>query len=267
MFAQRRPIAITARAVKIGPTTPELGSTLGAALILWMLAVSVNPLAAQSIGRRSFTVGDFNGVTARCALTVFDRSGNRNENWIVARPMSHELSVTVLNGLADTAASVDATFNAASTLMQQDSGASDSNCCVEIRRDGGVTFVATPVTGGVINNNSDLQAVRGLAGDLKVVAAINFCGQGGTFAGCRSGNDLVVTTGFGAATIAHELGHREGLCHVATSCNPTCGQAGTCSGCGDASSNNIMYFRVCNASPQDRFTSSQCSSFQGGASN
>lgn len=240
----------------------------GAAALACAMLVAAQA-GAQTTTNRSMIVEDRNGFRADCGFAVAGNfSGTRRERQLILRPRRHFRTVTAINGLGVTTAQVDTTFNAASDLLQQDSGANDSSCCTAILRSGAINFVNAPasVPGGVIASSGDTDDVFDLPGDIKIVASIGFCGQSGTYAGCARGNELILTANFLASTLAHEIGHNTGLCHVATSCTPTCGQAGNCSGCGDASANNIMYYRVCSSPVQDRFTANQCTTFQGDAS-
>lgn len=225
-------------------------------------------IQADSEFEKTFGVRAEGSSKAACLfLARTDENGSQHRTHYLARPMGQTLSFAVINGLTDNAASIDATLTTASQALQQDNTDADEGCCVEIRRTGAVNNFAQPagMVGGVIQDEDDLDAVEDIAGDVKIVAAINFCGQNGSYAGCQTGNSLILTTGFGASTIAHELGHMQGLCHVGTNCTPTCGQAGNCSGCSDPSSNNVMYFSVC-AGNQDVISASECSTFRKGAS-
>ena len=226
--------------------------------------------AAQVTNNEDMRVEDRTGSRADCGFTVSSviLPSVRRERALTVRPRRHFRTITAINGLGVTAAQVDTTFNAASDLLQQDSGSGDSSCCTAILRSGAINFVNAPAStpGGVIASSGDLDDIFDLPNDIKIVASIGFCGQSGTYAGCARGNELILTANFAATTVAHEIGHNTGLCHVGTSCNPTCGQAGTCSGCGDGSANNIMYYRICTTPVQDRFTSNQCTTFQGPAS-
>lgn len=238
--------------------------SLAALAAIWTTGAAL----AQSTTDESMSVRSGSGLHADCNLLVGDYSGSRQLRDLVARPRRHFLEVTVLTGLPDTAASVDATFDAASTLVQQDTGANDATCCATILRDGAVNVVAPPagMADGVIDTATDRNNVRALPGDVKVVAAINFCSMSGSFAGCQTGGSLILTTGFAASTLAHEIGHREGLGHVGSNCTPSFGGQGNCpTGCpaSDASVNNIMWWQACGGPD---FTSGQCSGFQGGAS-
>lgn len=236
-----------------------------AAALLWGTTVP-----AQVTDNEDMRVEDRTGSRADCGFTVSSAffPSVRRERTLTVRPRRHFRTITAITGLGVTTAQVDATFNAASDLLQQDSGAGDANCCTAILRSGAINFVNAPAStpGGVISSSGDLDDIFDLPNDIKIVASIGFCGQSGTYAGCARGNELVLTANFAASTLAHEIGHNTGLCHVGTSCAPTCGQAGNCSGCGDGSANNIMYFRVCNTPVQDRFTANQCTTFQGPAS-
>jgi len=234
-------------------------------VVLWCASTS-----AQNTNNEDIRVEDRNGSRADCGFTVSDvfLPSVRRERSITVRPRRHFRTITAINGLGVTTAQVDATFNAASDLVQQDSGSGDANCCTSILRSGAINFVNAPSStpGGVIASSGDLDDIFDLPNDIKIVASIGFCGQSGTYAGCARGNELILTANFAATTLAHEIGHNTGLCHVGSSCNPTCGQAGNCSGCGDGSASNIMYYRICTTPVQDRFTSNQCTTFQGPAS-
>lgn len=225
---------------------------------------------AQVTNNEEMRVEDRSGSRADCGFTVSDAffPSVRRERTLTVRPRRHFRTITAINGLGVTTAQVDTTFDAASTLLQQDSGSGDSNCCTAILRSGAINFVNAPAStpGGVIASSGDLDDIFDLPNDIKIVASIGFCGQSGSYVGCARGNELILTANFAATTLAHEVGHNTGLCHVGTSCNPTCGQAGDCSGCGDGSANNIMYYRICTSPVQDRFTSNQCTTFQGPAS-
>lgn len=230
------------------------------------ISISVN-VEAQSVTEKIFAVRETGDSVASCNFLARDNLNSQQvRKFFLARPGGQTLSFSVMNALTVTAATIDATMDTASTALQQDNGGTDVGCCMELRRQGAVANFAQPasMTGGVIQTAADLSAVNGINADVKIVSAINWCGQAGTYAGCRNGNSLIVTVGFAAATIAHEFGHMQGLCHLGTSCTPTCGQAGTCTGCVDASSNNIMYFSVC-AVAQNVISSSECTSYRSGA--
>ena len=232
-----------------------------------MILATTMPAGAQSIDRGFFTARSAGGNEIDCFFRARDNLNSQltGRNFL-SRPQRQTLSFSVMNGLTVTAQTIDNQLETASQLLQQDNGGSDVNCCVETTRAGAVDNFAQPagMTGGVIANAVDLARVNAVGADVKIVSAINFCGQTGSYVGCRSGNSLVVTVGFAAATIAHEFGHMQGLCHVGTNCAPTCGQAGGCAGCGDPSASNIMWFSLCTIA-QDRITGGQCSSYRQGA--
>jgi hypothetical protein len=118
------------------------------------------------------------------------------------------------------------------------------------------------MVGGVVSTQAEQNFVLNINADLKYVSAIAFCGlPNGPYAGCAGNGTLMVVSGTGAATYAHEIGHREGLCHVGTNCAPTCGQAGNCAGCGDPSANDIMYFRLCGGN-QNILRSGECTTMR-----
>lgn len=237
-------------------------------IVLALYSGAILNVSAQSISGKFFGARENGSSQAACYfLAKDDTNSSQNRKFFLSRPEGQVLSFTVISGLAVSAATIDATLEAASAALQQDNSVADVGCCVEIRRQGGVGTFTQPsgMVGGVIQDSSDLSAVNSISGNVKIVAAINFCGQNGTYAGCRVGNSLVVTSGFAAATIAHEFGHMQGLCHVGTNCNPTCGQAGNCVGCGDPSASSIMYFSICAAATQNVITNAQCTSFRSGA--
>lgn len=234
-----------------------------------LMLVAVIPVVGQTINRGLFTARSTGGNQIECFFQARDNlTSQLTRRNFLSRPPGQGLTVAVMTGLVMTAQAIDNQMETASQFLQQDNGGTDVNCCVEIRRTGAVGNFAQPtgMIGGVVANATDLANVNAVGANVKIVSAINWCGQAGTYAGCRSGNSLVVTTGFAAATIAHEFGHMQGLCHVqgANGCVPTCGQAGACAGCTDASASNIMWFSLC-AIAQDRITSGQCTSYRQGA--
>lgn len=115
------------------------------------------------------------------------------------------------NGPADTI------LSNATTVLKTNDGSGDVACCVEFERSGPVTVFTTG--NGIINSGADFAAVNGLAGNVKVVNQINWCGGPGIgIIGCAPvpGNSLVVvrfTANQEGILWGHEYGHNKGLNH------------------------------------------------------
>ncbi len=231
---------------------------------------------AQSTSRRTFTSSaSSNSTSANCSLRVRSNTDSTlSRRSFVARPRNHALSVSAVNGVnpALNNANVDTTFAAASTLLQAaQNPPADVSCCVSITRTGNLGNFAQPagMVGGVISNQAELNGVNAVGANLMIVNGITFCGQVGTYVGCRpgGGNLIVIRAQMNAAnsaTVAHELGHREGLCHTG-SC--PCGQCGSSTACtcagGGGNSRDVMFCRTC--PNQDTISAAECSSYQANA--
>lgn len=223
---------------------------------------------AQTTAETSFRVRDDQSDSLiDCAFVVRDGlSSDESSMQLLARPPRRPMTVSRLSTITYTNAQADGIFNAASSLIEASQSNADASCCYELRRSGAVgTFTApSGMVGGVITNSSESSAVFAVNAAVKIVSGISFCGQSGSYVGCADGSTLIFTASTGGATLAHEVGHLQGLCHTSTSCNPTCGQCGTCT-CSDASAFDVMFCAICNGASQGIISSSECSSYRDGA--
>jgi hypothetical protein len=245
-------------------TTWVRGAVVGALCLL-----GVKRTDAQSIVSEQFRVNSSaNAFTVECG---FNARGNvisvGAQRGFIARPPRHELSVVRVGNATGTTAAIDQIIDTASSLLQErQNPPGDVNCCVEMRRDGAVANANAPsgMVGGVVTTQAEQNAVLALNGNVKVVNGISWCGQAGSYAGCASGGTFMVTVGTPAATWAHELGHNQGLCHTAASCNQTCGQCGDCT-CSDGRARDVMFCSICGGGANDTIRSNECTTYQGGA--
>lgn len=203
------------------------------------------------------------GVLTECVLRVRrDSLTTKTRRMFRARPYADGLTVSRVNGMATTAATVDTLFAGASALIQGDQGGGgDVSCCVSFLRTGAVGTFQPPasMTGGTITTQSELDAVFDVNADVKLVQGFTGTAFPPGTAGAER-NGTIVLAALNAATLAHELGHRAGPCHVGSLCTPTCGGRGNCSGCGDPFSRRIMYFQFCAGA--GNITASECSDFR-----
>lgn len=241
--------------------------------ILLLVFTMLSTANAQSTNDRRFRAdSDASDSVSDCAFRVrSNESATMERSAFRVRPRNHNLTVSAINSVTLTNADVDTAFEAASTLLQAaQNPPDDQNCCVSITRDGNVGNFAQQagMVGGVITNNTELQAVGAIGDDVMVVNDINFCGGTGNFNGCEISGSIIFDNGvFTAgreATIAHELGHREGLCHTG---GCPCGRCGTCTCAGSsaADTRTIMFCSSCTGVARDTISAAECSTYQSNA--
>ena len=250
-------------------------------LVLMGLAVAGSDASGQTANRRRFSARtDQAGVEGSCRFAArSDIVTNLDRRSFQARSMTQNVTVGVLGG-GVTQAQVDAALGAATTLLQADQGGgADVPCCVAIRRTGNVGAVAAIGDGDTnIETSAEVQAAVSAGFGVVVVGTITFCSNAGTFNGCQSGGSLVlaqarVTNLANTDTIAHEIGHRQGLPHTAPcpsgACCPASGPCNVaCTGACDSSADErtIMHCRSNNCFPtRDTINGAECSAFQTGA--
>ena len=241
--------------------------------VLWLDPGAAEGQATDGLQFRARS--NASGTLSDCSLRARSNSAVTADHLTFrARPRNHALAVSAVTGVNPnlTNGNVDATFAAASTLLQAaQNPPADVTCCVSITRTGNVGNFAPPagMVGGVISNQAELNAVAGVGADLMVVNGITFCGQNGSYAGCATGGAMILVRGqmtaANSTTIAHELGHREGLCHTGPC---PCGQCGasancTCAG-GGAFTRDVMFCSVC-AGAQDTISAAECGTYQANA--
>lgn len=250
-------------------------------LALVGLATAGSDASGQTANRKRFRARtDRTSVEGRCRFAArSDISTNLDRRSFQARSMTQNVSVGVLGGVV-TQAQVDAALGAATTLLQADQGGgADVPCCIAIRRTGNVGVVAAIGDGDAnVETAAEVQAAVGAGFSIVVVNTITFCSNAGTFNGCQSGGSLIlaqarVTNLANTDTIAHEIGHRQGLPHTAPCpagtccpssgpCNPAC--IATCDGSADE--RTIMHCQSNNCFPtRDTINAAECRAFQTGA--
>jgi hypothetical protein len=250
-------------------------------LALVGFAVAGSDAWGQAANRRRFRVRtDQAGVEGGCRFAArSDIVTNLDRRSFQARSMTQNVTIGVLGGVV-TQAQVDAALGAATTLLQADQGGgADVPCCIAIRRTGNVGVVAAIGDGDAnVETSAEVQAAVGAGFSIVVVNTITFCSIAGTFNGCQSGGSLIlaqarVTNLANTDTIAHEIGHRQGLPHTAPcpsgTCCPTSGPCNAaCTGACDSSADErtIMHCRSNNCFPtRDTINAAECSAFQTGA--
>ncbi len=246
-------------------------------IFILLVVFATLPLAsAQSTSERNFRArsnasGSLNDCTLRARS---NESATTDRRFFRARPRNHDLVISAVNGVAPalTNAIVDTTFAAGSTLLQAaQNPPADVACCVSITRNGTLGNFAQPtgMVGGVITTNAELTAVAGIGADIMVVNGISFCAGAGNFTGCRTGGSIILTrariSAANAATTAHELGHREGLCHTTGCPCGTCGTAAACTCAGGSAANirTVMFCAAC--AGRDTISAAECSTYQSNA--
>lgn len=115
-------------------------------------------------------------------------------------------------------ATADAILDKATQTLQTDNGSGDVPCDVVLARNGGVTSFSTG--DGSIDSQAEFNTVIGLAGDVKIVNQITWCGGfGAGILGCapQPGASFVAvrwsTLHQEGIIWAHEYGHNQGLPH------------------------------------------------------
>jgi hypothetical protein len=138
-------------------------------------------------------------------------------------PHAHQLSVRRHSTTQITNANADSILAAATNILRTDSGANDVACSVNLRR---VNDVAVFTQGdGSIDSQAEFNAMIALRGRVKVVNAINWCGDTiPGIIGCApapGNSQLVVRTDqdLEGEVWAHEFGHTRGLPHRPTTPN------------------------------------------------
>jgi hypothetical protein len=127
------------------------------------------------------------------------------------------LRISRFNTAALTDAEADRILADATTALQTNDGPGDTACNVVLVRNGAVTSFATG--DGSIDSNAEFNTVIGLAGEVKVVNQINWCGSLiPNVIGCAPvpGASLSVvrfTANEEGLLWAHEFGHNRGLNH------------------------------------------------------
>lgn len=227
------------------------------------LAAAPWPADAQAFGRGQFRARPAEGGEVGCIFASRAELGSVMDRSTFVVPQCYGFTFTVIAGESMSAAAIDSRVEDAAEILRVDDQPGDSACLVGMWRVGPVGSFAEPpsMSGGVIETETDMDAVVAIEADVKIVASIQWCGQAGSYSGCRWNGSIILTPGFRAKTLAHERGHASGLCHVGTDCVPDCGQAGACSGCGDPSSTNVMWYRTCSDLDQNVLTAAQCTNF------
>lgn len=129
----------------------------------------------------------------------------------------HPLDVSRFNTSTLDNAAADTILGDATTVLATNDGEGDEACRVRLQRNGDV---GTFTTGdGSIDTQAEFNTVNGLAGHVKVVNQINWCGAIlPNVIGCAPvpGTSLVVvrfTANMEGILWAHEFGHNKGLNH------------------------------------------------------
>lgn len=128
----------------------------------------------------------------------------------------HVLDVRRFTDVALTNAEAEQIVNDMTSVLQTSDGSSDVACSVTFSRVGGVTSFGQG--DGSIDSAAEFNVVDGLAGNVKVVEEINFCGTfDPNFSGCSKAGVSLTVERAGPALEgilwAHELGHTRGLQH------------------------------------------------------
>lgn len=129
----------------------------------------------------------------------------------------HSLQVSRFTTSAVTDAQADSIMADSTTVLRTNDGPGDVAADVRLERNGAVTTFATG--DGSIDSQAEFNAVNGLAGNVKVVNQINWCGAIiPNVIGCAPvpGTSLVVvrfTANQEGILWAHEFGHNKGLSH------------------------------------------------------
>ena len=136
--------------------------------------------------------------------------------------VSRSLTISRHNTATLSNANADTILGAASSLLQSNDGAGDIACGAGLSRSGTVGVFND--TDGSLDTANELSTIFGLAGNVKVVQDVNFCGGvfKTSFIGCgQTPGSSFITERFTASQEdslwAHEYGHNQGLPHRNTS--------------------------------------------------
>jgi hypothetical protein len=141
------------------------------------------------------------------------------------------LEVSRFNTATLTDADADRILDDSTRVVWRNDGAGDVSCSARLYRRGNVT--AFNNGNGIINSQADFNTINGLAGRVKVVNQINWCGGLiPNVIGCAPvpGNSQVVvrfTANQEGILWAHEYGHTRGLNHVTGATSIMNGTIGT----------------------------------------
>ncbi|MBG0791950.1 hypothetical protein IYY11_00275, partial [Methylocystis sp. H62] len=158
------------------------------------------------------------------------------------------LTVSRHNTAGLTDGDVDRILGDSSTVLQTNDGPDDVACSVALQRSGNVVVFNNG--DGSLDNAAELSEVFNLAGNVKVVADVNFCGGqfNTSIIGCGQtpGTSFITerfTAGQEGILWAHEFGHNQNLPHR------------------DTSTDNVMYFSIGNN--RRRINQTECNAFSG----
>ena len=191
----------------------------------------------QSSGNGSFSVGTFrpwSGYRVGDGLWLSqDFSGDHRTDLVHVYPIVparglevRRFTTSVLNN-----ADADRILTDATRVLVRNDGTGDVACSVRLFRQGNVS--AFNNGNGMINSNADFNTINGLAGRVKVVNQINWCGGLiPNVIGCAPvpGNSQVVvrfTANQEGILWAHEYGHTRNLSHVTGATSIMNGTIGT----------------------------------------
>ena len=191
----------------------------------------------QSSGNGSFSVGTFrpwSGYRVGDGQWLSqDFSGDHRSDLVHVYPIVparglevRRFTTAVLNN-----ADADRILTDATRVLARNDGTGDVACPVRLFRQGNVS--AFNNGNGMINSNADFNAINGLAGRVKVVNQINWCGGLiPNVIGCAPvpGNSQVVvrfTANQEGILWAHEYGHTRNLGHVTGATSIMNGTIGT----------------------------------------
>ncbi len=184
-------------------------------------------------------------------LVTRPEQNNNTQKWKLTpatfTAKSKQITVSRHNTVALTNNRVDTILDDATMVLMDDAGSGDVSCFVTLARSDSVKVFNTG--DGSINTSAELQAIFGLAGNVKVVDDVDFCeGRFNTsFIGCgRISNNSFITERFTASLEgilwAHEYGHNTGLRHR------------------DTTNNNVMFRSI--GANRTRINQTECNSFR-----
>lgn len=155
------------------------------------------------------------GYTVKNVL-LGDFTGNGNADvFTTVQQKNHHFRIRRFSTSALTNAEADGILNDATNIARTFDGGEDVSCYINMVRQGNVQQFNTG--NGIINSEDDYDEIYGLAGNIKVVNQINWCGGFiPNVIGCatRGGNSLIVvrfTANQEGILWLHEFGHNQGI--------------------------------------------------------